>query len=148
MLAFMIMWWPQSEIERWYRQLRTRRALMLGKDVPLRTRRALYSCTKYMAIAPFWFSTERSRTALTPFWLSTDDTRSTVCLEIEYSRCLCCSSRPGNRNFVLAVLLYTLHDFMTSWLANGFQFPRNRRLFLTSGIWTTFKTERRYGKAS
>ena len=32
-----------------------------------------YRCTKCMAIAPFWFSTEHCWTALMPFWLSGDD---------------------------------------------------------------------------
>ena len=32
-----------------------------------------YCCTKSMAIAPFWFSTEHLWAAITPFWLSTDD---------------------------------------------------------------------------
>ena len=31
-----------------------------------------YRCTKSMAIAPFWFSTEHLWSAITPFWLSTD----------------------------------------------------------------------------
>ena len=48
-----------------YCKLRARRALLQFKDFPLRTRRAL-SLYKYgdnalpiLAIAPFWFSTER-----------------------------------------------------------------------------------------
>ena len=32
-----------------------------------------YCCTKSMAIAPFWFSTEHLWFAIAPFWLSTDD---------------------------------------------------------------------------
>ena len=32
-----------------------------------------YCCTKSMAIAPFWFSTEHRWSAITPFWLSTDE---------------------------------------------------------------------------
>ena len=32
-----------------------------------------YCCTKPMAIAPFWFSTEHLWSVITPFWLSTDD---------------------------------------------------------------------------
>ena len=32
-----------------------------------------YGCTKYMAIAPFWFSMEHHWSAIMPFWLSTDD---------------------------------------------------------------------------
>ena len=38
-----------------YLQLRARRALLFN-DVPLRTRRGANRCTKFMAIAPFWFS--------------------------------------------------------------------------------------------
>ena len=53
-------------------QLRGRRALMLFKDVPLRTRRALALYTKSMAIAPFWFSTEHRWKVLLPFWDSAD----------------------------------------------------------------------------
>ena len=55
-----------------YRQLRTRRALMQLKDVPLRTRRALLPLTLYsnsallVLMEHFW-------AAITPFWLSTDD---------------------------------------------------------------------------
>ena len=37
------------------RQLRARRALMLSNEVPLRTRRAIYHCSKSMKLAPFWF---------------------------------------------------------------------------------------------
>ena len=32
-----------------------------------------YHCTEFMAIAPFWFSTEHRWTALKPFWLSAND---------------------------------------------------------------------------
>ena len=32
-----------------------------------------YCCTKSMALAPFWFSTEHSWTGLMPIWLSADD---------------------------------------------------------------------------
>ena len=32
-----------------------------------------YRCTKSLAIAPYWFSTELCRIALTPFWFSADD---------------------------------------------------------------------------
>ena len=35
-----------------------------------------YHCTKWMAIAPFWFSTEHHWSAITPFWLSTDAIRN------------------------------------------------------------------------
>ena len=52
--------------------LRGRKALSLFNRVPLRTRRALPLCKVYMAIAPFWFSTDHRWTALTPFWLSAD----------------------------------------------------------------------------
>ena len=88
----------------WYRQLRARRALLQIKDVPLRTRRALllykvfrwepegrYCCTKSMAIAPFWLSTEHLWTAITPFWVSTDDMSST-CVHVWTMYFLCKTS--------------------------------------------------------
>ena len=54
--------------------LRARRALSLFSDVSFGTRRVLNCCTKSMAIAPFWFSTEHHWIALKPFWFSADDT--------------------------------------------------------------------------
>ena len=51
-----------------YRQLRVSRALMIIKDVPLRTRRV--HC---IAIPPLWLSTEHLLTVITPFWFSADE---------------------------------------------------------------------------
>ena len=50
--------WIQSNC-----QLRDRRALSLFKNIQLKTRRALLLYKVYMAIAPFWFSTEHPWTA-------------------------------------------------------------------------------------
>ena len=55
-----------------YSQLRARRALILFKDVPLRTRRALLMYKVYGESA-LLVSTEHHWTALTPFWLTVDD---------------------------------------------------------------------------
>ena len=32
-----------------------------------------YHCTKFMVIAPFWFSMEHHWIVIVPFWLSTED---------------------------------------------------------------------------
>ena len=49
---------PWQMTEYLYHQLRFRRVLSIVKDVLLRTRRAQSPRTLYIAIAPFWFSTE------------------------------------------------------------------------------------------
>ena len=56
-----------------YCQLRARRALIRCSKMLCWKPEGRYRCTMFMAIAPFWFSTEHHYTALTPFWLSTDD---------------------------------------------------------------------------
>ena len=41
-------------------------------------------CTKSVAIAPFWFSTEHRLTSLTPFWFSTDNWRTNIEFRMEF----------------------------------------------------------------
>ena len=52
-------------------QLRTRRALSIFKDVPLRTRRVAIA-VQSIVIAPFCFSMEHHWIVIPPFWFSTD----------------------------------------------------------------------------
>ena len=52
--------YQNSQYATTYRQLRARRALLQIKDVPLKTRRALFLMWLSTAIAPFWFSMEHA----------------------------------------------------------------------------------------
>ena len=50
-----------------------------------------YRCTKSMAIAPFWFSTEHIWSSIVPFWLSADDIIHALVresCEIKFAACL------------------------------------------------------------
>ena len=72
----------KCESNKIYSQVRTRRTLMQVKDVPLSMlsarRGPLQLYRVYMALAPFWFSTEHLSSALRPFWLSADDMITTI----------------------------------------------------------------------